>query len=517
MLKNFNISTTFTNLIENMYSGMTGQVKSEGFLSDIFDITIGLRQGCNLSPHLFNIYINDLPQLLKEANCDPVILNGTKINMLAYADDMLLLSKTESGLKKSLKVLEIYCNKWQLVINETKTKIMIFNKTKFVKTFTFNNQPLDIVKQHLYLGIKFHSSGTFTTAIKYLTEKAYKAYFATRSLLQNCQITPKINMKLFDAVIKPILTYSSEIWGAFGIKQNKYPRLIEHLLSCDKSPYEKLHLKMCKHSLLLPRRASNMGCRAELGRYPIISSILTYIIKYYARINYAHEHELVSLALESQRKLKTNSSKTMTYVDVATKINSELQLNNIFSENKFINNVMPNSNSLKGAIKSYGKKGSIKCNNINKELVSSKLKSIYEDKDSKLWVYSWVKKQFEYEKYLDSKTLNKHELTRFRLSIHWLPIERLRYNKPKIERNKRLCSFCNAAVGNEFHVLMICTNPQVLEIRERFENILCEMSDIYKNSDTEEKFVQIMNGQINIQTICRFIKNINDLFKEKSN
>ena len=111
----------------------------------------------------------------------------------------------------------------------------------------------------------------------------------------------------------------------------------------------------------------------------------------------------------------------------------------------------------------------------------------------------WVKKQFEYEKYLDSKTLNKHELTRFRLSIHWLPIERLRYNKPKIERNKRLCSLCNAAVGNEFHVLMTCTNPQVLEIRERFENILCEMSDIYKNSDTEEKFVQIMNGQINIQ------------------
>ena len=44
---------------------------------------------------------------------------------------------------------------------------------------------------------------------------------------------------------------------------------------------------------------------------------------------------------------------------------------------------------------------------------------------------------------------------------------------------------------------MTCTNPQVLEIRERFENILCEMSDIYKNSDTEEKFVQIMNGQIN--------------------
>ena len=47
---------------------------------------------------------------------------------------------------------------------------------------------------------------------------------------------------------------------------------------------------------------------------------------------------------------------------------------------------------------------------------------------------------------------------------------------------------------------MACTNPQMLDIRERFENILCEMSDIYKNSDIEKKFVQIMNGQNNLQT-----------------
>ena len=42
-----------------------------------------------------------------------------------------------------------------------------------------------------------------------------------------------------------------------------------------------------------------------------------------------------------------------------------------------------------------------------------------------------------------------------------------------------------AAVINisKCHILMACTNSQVLEIREHFKNILCEMSDIYKNSD----------------------------------
>ena len=45
-----------------------------------------------------------------------------------YADDMLILSYTESGMHKALDILEEYCQKWQLVVSPDKTKIVIFNK-----------------------------------------------------------------------------------------------------------------------------------------------------------------------------------------------------------------------------------------------------------------------------------------------------------------------------------------------------------------------------------------------------
>jgi hypothetical protein len=135
MLHNFKSSKKFVNIIENLYSNLTGQVKTNGLLSNEFDIPIGLRQGCNLSPHLFNMYINDLPHLLEAANCDPVLLNGAKINMLAYADDMLFLSNSDRGLQASINVLQVYCQKWQLVLNENTTKIIIFNKINPRSTF----------------------------------------------------------------------------------------------------------------------------------------------------------------------------------------------------------------------------------------------------------------------------------------------------------------------------------------------------------------------------------------------
>ena len=53
---------------------------------------IGLKQGCNLSPTLFNVFINDIPELFISKDCDPVYLGETKVNCSLYADDLVLLS-----------------------------------------------------------------------------------------------------------------------------------------------------------------------------------------------------------------------------------------------------------------------------------------------------------------------------------------------------------------------------------------------------------------------------------------
>jgi hypothetical protein len=89
MLVVHKISPKFIRVLHNMYGKLQGIVKVNGQISKPFNINVGLRQGCNISPHLFNIYVNELPELLRQARCDPVLLHNKKVNILMYADDML--------------------------------------------------------------------------------------------------------------------------------------------------------------------------------------------------------------------------------------------------------------------------------------------------------------------------------------------------------------------------------------------------------------------------------------------
>ena len=67
--------------------------------------------------YLFNVFINDIPELFNSQGCDPVHLGDTKMNCLLYADDLVLLSQSESGLQESLYKLESYVKRWRLSIN----------------------------------------------------------------------------------------------------------------------------------------------------------------------------------------------------------------------------------------------------------------------------------------------------------------------------------------------------------------------------------------------------------------
>ena len=178
-----------------------------------------MRQGCNLSPQLFNLHIDDLAKLLDKMNNDPVTLNGTTVSSLMYADDMLLLSTSQSWLQKSLSLLEVYCDKWQLVVNTNKTKIMVFNK-KCKPSFIYHGVDLDVVDEYTYLGLVIHKSGNFTKAIKELATKAQRAYYCMKSMLKDCQASPRLHIKLFDSLVKPILL-CYEVWGGFAIKMKK--------------------------------------------------------------------------------------------------------------------------------------------------------------------------------------------------------------------------------------------------------------------------------------------------------
>jgi hypothetical protein len=67
-----------------------------------------------MGPSLFDVFINDIPELLNTSNCDPVHLGTIKVNCLLYADNLVLLSKSRSGLQESCEISNWLCRKMEV-------------------------------------------------------------------------------------------------------------------------------------------------------------------------------------------------------------------------------------------------------------------------------------------------------------------------------------------------------------------------------------------------------------------
>ena len=85
--------------MRDIYRKTKCAVKINDKTTEFFDFTKGVRQGCPLSPILFNIYVNEIFNLVNENNDSNIFLGDTKVNALMYADDLILLSETKEGLQ----------------------------------------------------------------------------------------------------------------------------------------------------------------------------------------------------------------------------------------------------------------------------------------------------------------------------------------------------------------------------------------------------------------------------------
>ena len=146
------ISTGIIKLIRDMYNKNNQCLKMNGWVTGQFPSIKGVKQGCVLSPILFNIFLNDLPTYFNKA-CKPIIINNEHINCLMYADDVLLLSESKEGLNESLNKLYAYNKKWCLTINKRKTEVITFQKSgKTMKlNIKYNNTLLEETNEYKYL------------------------------------------------------------------------------------------------------------------------------------------------------------------------------------------------------------------------------------------------------------------------------------------------------------------------------------------------------------------------------
>ena len=132
-LLTYGIGGKFYSIIASIYENYVLQIIGSAMLSDKYLATGGVKQGDNLSPNIFNLYLNDIVDVLHKEVYDPVKLSSTNFNCLLYADDIILLHESETGLQKCLDKLSQYCESWCLNVNYEKKQSYDF----FIKQVDF--------------------------------------------------------------------------------------------------------------------------------------------------------------------------------------------------------------------------------------------------------------------------------------------------------------------------------------------------------------------------------------------
>lgn len=100
-----------------MCSKLKSCVKGTDGLTSYFSCSIGIQQGCMVSPVLFILFLNEYITMLKE-NCKGIQIESiTEVQTLLYADDMDNVSDTVGGLQKEAEQLEIFCSLYGMRVN----------------------------------------------------------------------------------------------------------------------------------------------------------------------------------------------------------------------------------------------------------------------------------------------------------------------------------------------------------------------------------------------------------------
>ena len=293
--KYYGIDGLFFNIVENMYSDVFFSVKLHDKVAPLFKTSTGVKQGCVLSPTFFSLYINDLVNNFDDT-CSPITLkSGKKLSCLMYADDLVLMSETANGLQSALNKLTGYCAKWDLDINIEKTKVMIFNKSgRIIKKYKFliKDTQIGITDTYKYLGTIFKPSGTFSAAVKHLVNKAKKAIFSINNIFPQNRLSLTENLKMFDACIKPILLYNSEVWGLEKILHDR--KRIEKYYMANFLP-ENIHIRFIKYILGLNKSAVNSAVLSETGRFPMTLTVIKSVIRFWHHIINAPSTSIVKM------------------------------------------------------------------------------------------------------------------------------------------------------------------------------------------------------------------------------
>jgi hypothetical protein len=176
-LSNNGISGRMLNAVKSLYCNVSSCVQVNNVQTGWFDVKCGLRQGCGLSPLLFNLFVNDLATAIKSLG-KGVLIGEERLSILLYADDIVLLAENEKDLHSMLNVLSDWCINNGLTVNINKSNIVHFRPACITKSdyvFSYGDTIIETVDKYVYLGVLLTEHLNYDKTVKFVAKSASRA------------------------------------------------------------------------------------------------------------------------------------------------------------------------------------------------------------------------------------------------------------------------------------------------------------------------------------------------------
>ena len=198
-------------LLKHLYDEQLSAVRTSSGETDWFRNGRGVRQGCVLSPNLFNI---DTEYIIREAlnEDDGVSIGGRKIANLRYADDTVLIAPSDAELQDILNRVADISAKYGLMLNANKTKTMMAGKElKRIEIYA-GDELLEQVEQFTYLGAAIAEDASSEADIRTRIAIARSTMIKYTTLWKDRNIKLNTKARLMKTLIWSIFTYGCETW-----------------------------------------------------------------------------------------------------------------------------------------------------------------------------------------------------------------------------------------------------------------------------------------------------------------
>jgi hypothetical protein len=462
-LHELGVSGKMWRMVKKMYEKVESCVLVNGKQSEWFDVEVGVRQGCVLSPILFSLFIDGIAKELKKNGFGIQLEEGDddKLGLLMYADDIVLIANDKEELQRMIDLVADYSRLWRFELNREKTQVVVFGRNKVVPGEKFwlkhtvgsdvsspssfssasvsslfcgdaqsrvavsvSFSELKVVSQYLYLGVFMQSNGGWNQVKVSLVKKAKRCMAMSWGMgLHVGGLSSKAAVNVWKSLVRSVLEYGAEV-----LDLGKWEEA------------ERIQIRMGKRILGSFGNLADEVVRGDLGWWSMKARRDLLRLRFWGRlVRMSGERWVRRVYVRSKRQLGVSGKNS--WCKVTFQLLEELGLDGLWVSEDI------------GSTQDW-----VKCIDVAIGAREQRLWRQQALSKPKLRSYILLKCFLVPEVYVLDGTncRGSRLLTGLRGGANVLRIETGRHYRPKLPVEDRICWCCGVGVEDERHFMVIC-------------------------------------------------------------